>query len=77
MLEKEIDNLMAIIKETSTAIPHNISINTENEMRSKSPIKPGPKSKSKNSKSDKSLSRGKQNRSAVTIHPPKECSKVR
>ena len=33
--------------------------------------------KSKNSKSDKSLSKGKQNKSAVLINLPKEGSKVK
>lgn len=77
MLEKDIDSLMALVKENSTALPHNVSVNTEHQNRSKSPLKSAPKSKSKNSKSDKSLSRGKQNRSAVAIQAPKESSKVR
>ena len=33
--------------------------------------------KSKNSKSDKSLSKGKQNKSAVVINLPKEGSKIK
>jgi hypothetical protein len=69
MFEKEVDNLTHLIKETSTQVPNNYSRVTENEVNSKSPLKlPVQKSKSRNSKSDKSISRGKQNRSAVAVN---------
>ena len=59
MFEKEVDNLTVLLKENSTQVPNNYSRVTENELNSKSPLKPIQKSKSRNSKSDKSISRGK------------------
>jgi hypothetical protein len=74
MLEKELDTLAALIKETSTQLPAYSRL-TEHELPSKSPPK---LPLSKNSKSEKSISKGKQNRSAVAIAVnPKEVSKVR
>jgi hypothetical protein len=76
MFEKDIDNLTALVKENSTALPHNHSRLTNPDPHSRSPTKPL-KSRSRNSKSDRSLSKGKQNRSAVTIQPPKDSTKIR
>ena len=71
MFEKDLDRIKALLKENSTA-PNNYSRLIENDLTSKSPDRPLAKSKSKNSKSDKSLSKGKQqNRSVNLIHLPK------
>lgn len=72
MLEKEIDTLAALVKETSTQLPAYSRV-TEQELPSKSPPK---LPLSKNTKSEKSISKGKQNRSAVAINP-KDSSKVK
>ena len=61
--EKEIENIGAVVKETSTQVPHSRILDSEG--RSKSPLN---RSKVHNhSKSEKSLSRGKQNKSAAAI----------
>jgi hypothetical protein len=71
MFEKDIDRINVLIKENST-VPNNYSRLLENDLASKSPDRHLAKSKSKNSKSDKSLSKGKQqNRSVNIIHLPK------
>lgn len=86
VLEKDIERLTALVKDgrsiqgkdsSSTAIPISLSRVAENDL-SRSPARGG-KGKSKNSKSDKSLSKGRQNqnRSAVMINLPKEASKIR
>jgi hypothetical protein len=74
MFEKDVDNLTALLKETSTQVPNNHSRITEREVLSKSPLQVLPKSKSKNSKSDNSISRGKYNRLPVF---PKDVSRLR
>jgi hypothetical protein len=71
MFEKDLDRINTLLKENSTA-PYNHSRLLENDLSSKSPDRPMAKSKSKNSKSDKSLSKGKQqNRSVNLIQLPK------
>ena len=78
MHEKDIDRLTSVLKDNSTAIPNHSRV-TEREVPSRSPGR-GTNlihSKSKNSRSDKSLSRGKQNKSAVLISMAKEQGKVR
>jgi hypothetical protein len=72
MFEKELDTLAALIKETSTQIPAYSRL-TEQELPSKSPPKP----LSKNARSEKSISKGKQNRSALAINHPKDQTKIR
>ena len=75
ILEKDIERLTHIIKDNSTAIPNHSRV-TEREV-SKSPTRMIlTHNKSKNSRSDHSLSKGK-NKSAVLIQIPKEHSKVR
>ena len=61
--EKELDSIETAVKENSTQVPHSRVLQSEG--RSKSPID---RSKvQNNSRSDKSLSRGKQNKSATAI----------
>lgn len=77
MFEKDIDRINALLKENSTS-PNNYSRVLENDLASKSPDRLRAKSKSKNSKSDKSLSKGKQqNRSVNLINLPKESTKIK
>jgi len=67
-----------MIKDNSTALPNNHSRVTERETHSRSPNRVNlTHNKSKNSRSDKSLSKGKQNKSAILMNIPKEHSKVR
>jgi hypothetical protein len=76
MVEKDIDRLTALLKDSSTALPGHSRV-TDREL-SRSPNRVNlTHNKSRNSRSDKSLSRGKQNKSAVLVHIPKEVSKVR
>ena len=67
-----------MVKDNSTAVPA-FSRVTEREISSKSPNRGNnlTHNKSKDSRSDNSLSRGKQNKSAVLMNIPKEGSKVR
>jgi hypothetical protein len=71
MLEKDIDALTSLIKDSSTALPNHSRV-TEREVHSRSPNRVNlTHNKSKNSRSDKSLSKGKQNKSAVLMNIPK------
>ena len=77
IFEKDMDRITALLKDNSTALPNHSRV-TERELQSKSPKRVNlTGNKSRNSRSDKSLSRGKQNKSAVIINIPKEKSKVR
>lgn len=77
ILDKDIDKLTSLIKDSSTALPNHSRV-TEGEISSKSPGRRMlTNNKSKNSRSDKSLSRGKQNKSAVLNIPKEHGSKVR
>ena len=64
-VEKEIEGLASLVKENSTQVPHSRVVERS---ISKSPVG---KAKSRNSKSEKSLSRGKQNHSVAAIVPPR------
>ena len=77
MAEKDIDRLTSLLKDNSTALPHHSRV-TERST-SKSPQRVNlTHNKSKNSRSDQSLSKGKpNNKSAVLINPPKEHSRIR
>ena len=75
MLEKDIERWTSNFKEGSTVLPNHSRVSDRGN--SKSPSRRVLPNKSKNSKSDKSLSKGKQNKSAVLNLPKEMGSKVR